>query len=184
MKPSGPLMKEHRRIEKMIALIEDEISRIRQSTKVDPAFIDAAVDFIRTYADRTHHGKEEDILFASLEDKQLSADHAALMKELVEEHVYARGVVAELIHAKDTYVHDGGRIDPVVAQLEKLVRFYPAHIEKEDKVFFPAAMEYLSADGKKGMLQEFDEFDREMIHEKYMKLVDQLQNRPRHREVP
>ena len=36
---------------------------------VDPVFIDTAVDFIHTYADRCHHGKEEDILFKALAAK-------------------------------------------------------------------------------------------------------------------
>ncbi|MBN2297153.1 MAG: cation-binding protein, partial [Deltaproteobacteria bacterium] len=61
MKPIGPLMWEHRLIEKMLSLFEKEIQRINDTGEVNPVFIDTAVDFIRTYADRTHHGKEEDI---------------------------------------------------------------------------------------------------------------------------
>ncbi|MFX0049145.1 MAG: hemerythrin domain-containing protein, partial [Candidatus Hermodarchaeota archaeon] len=63
MLPIGPLMAEHRIIEKMIALMQKEIEKIKKFNKVNPLFIDTAVDFIRMYADRTHHGKEEDILF-------------------------------------------------------------------------------------------------------------------------
>ncbi len=58
MQPRGPLMIEHRLIERMIALIKKEIQRLQESSTVNPVFIDTAVDFIRTYADRTHHGKE------------------------------------------------------------------------------------------------------------------------------
>jgi len=53
MKPIGPLMWEHRLIEKMLAVAGREAQKIRESRKVDPVFIDTAVDFIRTYADRT-----------------------------------------------------------------------------------------------------------------------------------
>lgn len=62
MKPRGLLMIEHRLIEKMLKAVEKEIGKIRGSMNINPIFIDTAVDFIRTYADRTHHGKEEDIL--------------------------------------------------------------------------------------------------------------------------
>jgi hemerythrin-like domain-containing protein len=63
MNPIGPLMWEHRLIEKMLRLFDGEIRKINELDRVDTVFIDTAVDFIRIYADRTHHGKEEDILF-------------------------------------------------------------------------------------------------------------------------
>jgi len=87
MVPIGPLMKEHRLIEKMILLMEKEIEKMKKYNKANPLFIDIAVDFIRMYADRTHHGKEEDILFRDLEKKSLSANHNKIINELVEEHI-------------------------------------------------------------------------------------------------
>ena len=66
MLPIGLLMREHRRIERMVEGLRGERESVRRGV-VDPVFIDNAVDFFRTYADRTHHGKEEDILFRDLE---------------------------------------------------------------------------------------------------------------------
>lgn len=86
MLPIGPLMIEHRLIEKMIALIKKEIARMEQQGKINLEFIDLAVDFIRMYADRCHHGKEEDILFRDLNQKPLSGEHKQIVNELVEEH--------------------------------------------------------------------------------------------------
>ncbi len=63
----------------------------------------------------------------------------------------------------------------VIEKLELLVNFYPSHIEKEDKVFFPAMMKYLPEQEQQRMLSEFWEFDRNMIHEKYRTLVEDLQ---------
>ena len=74
MLPIGPLMIEHRLIEKMIAVIKKEIARMERQGKINPEFIDLAVDFIRMYADRCHHGKEEDILFRDLKQKPLSVE--------------------------------------------------------------------------------------------------------------
>ena len=55
-------MIEHRLIEQMLKMVSHTFERVRQAHSIDPYFVDTAVDFIRVYADRTHHGKEEDIL--------------------------------------------------------------------------------------------------------------------------
>ena len=50
VQPRGPLMVEHRLIERMISLIKAQVSRIQSADEMDPAFIGTAVDFIRVYA--------------------------------------------------------------------------------------------------------------------------------------
>jgi hemerythrin-like domain-containing protein len=64
--PVDLLMQEHRTIERMITLIKNEMARISETGKVNPNLIDVTIDFIRTYADHCHHGKEEGILFREL----------------------------------------------------------------------------------------------------------------------
>ena len=56
MQARGPLMIEHRLIERMIRVIQVALERIERTREIDPLFVDTAVDFIHTYADRTHHG--------------------------------------------------------------------------------------------------------------------------------
>ena len=62
MKPPGPLMIEHRLIERMIKVLAGELEHMAARAVANPQLIQVAIDFFRTYADRTHHGKEEDIL--------------------------------------------------------------------------------------------------------------------------
>jgi hemerythrin-like domain-containing protein len=65
-------MIEHRLIEKMLEVVRNQISLIDSTNSIDRVFIDTTVDFIRTYADRTHHGKEEDIMFRELAKKTMT----------------------------------------------------------------------------------------------------------------
>jgi hemerythrin-like domain-containing protein len=177
MKPRGPLMIEHRLIEKMFELVRKEIKQIEERKHADPIFIDTTVDFIRMYADRTHHGKEEDILFRDLEKKDIAERDKKIMQELIDEHVYGRKTVKELVEAKERYIQgQTGALEVILDKLNVLVNFYPEHIEKEDKVFFPATEGYFSQEEQDAMLEEFWEFDKEMIHEKYRSLVKQLQD--------
>ena len=176
--PIGPLMIEHRLIEKMIALIDEEIANMKQFNKANPLFIDIAVDFIRMYADRTHHGKEEDILFRALEEKDLSPNHTKIMEELIEEHKWARSTVGKLVDAKNEYVKGNVKIiNDIINLMSELTKFYPQHIEKEDKHFFIPVMNYFTKEEQDKMLEEFWEFDKTLIHEKYKKVVESLQNR-------
>lgn len=172
MQARGPLMIEHRLIEGMIAVIQRKLERAAETQSIDPYFVDAAVDFIRMYADRTHHGKEEDILFRDLRKKNMSADHQRIMNELIEEHIFGRQTTKALVEANVRYRKgDASALLEVTAQLRTLAGFYPKHIKKEDAVFFPAALAHFTENEDQALLAEFWELDRKMIHEKYRAVV-------------
>ena len=97
MLPIGPMMAEHRLIERMIHIIKDELKIIQDKKEINPIFIDNAIDFIRTYADQTHHGKEEDILFRDLGKKKMSNELKKIMNELIEEHKFGRKTTKETL---------------------------------------------------------------------------------------
>jgi hemerythrin-like domain-containing protein len=177
MQARAPLMIEHRLIERMIVMVNRMLSQIEKEEKIDPVLIDTAVDFIRTYADRTHHGKEEDILFRDLKERKLAGEDQRLMDELIEEHILGRKITRNIIEANNRYRNgDAGALSEIVSGLRSLAGFYPKHIEKEDKVFFPAARQYFSESEDQAMLDEFWEFDRKMIHKKYASVVETLEN--------
>ena len=177
MKPRGLQMIEHRLIEKMLAVIAREAAKIKKrSIVIDPLFIDTAVDFIRTYADRTHHGREEDILFKDFAGKALSEDDSGVMAEIVDEHRQAREKVKALVNAKERFQKgDDQAVQEIVSNMDWLVDFYPRHIRKEDKDFFPRTERYFNMDELDAMLFAFREFDSKMMHEKYQTLVRSLE---------
>ena len=173
MQARGPLMIEHRLIERMLSVIKCVLDKIESRHKVDPVFVDIAVDFIRVYADRTHHGKEEDILFRELNKKALQSEDSKIMKELIEEHVFGRQTTKALVEANNRYRKgDETALADIAANFKTLTEFYPRHIEKEDTIFFPSSRTYFTDEEDQAMLAEFWEFDRNMIHEKYKSLVD------------
>lgn len=180
MQARGPLMIEHRLIERMIELLRRTLAEIKSGSRADPLFIDTAVDFMRMYADRTHHGKEEDILFRELEERPLSAADRKMMDELVEEHIFARRNTKALVEANTRNKEGDAEASFEIAErLQSLVDFYPRHIEKEDKIFFPASRAYFSDEEEQKILARFWEFDRKMIHEKYKAVVDTIERSAR-----
>ena len=173
MKPIGPLMWEHRLIEKMLVAMLRHIDQVEKTRKVNPLMIDTAVDFIRVYADRTHHGKEEEILFRDLARKNLTPDLKKIMQELLDEHVWGRKMTAAIVAAKEKYLAgEEEKLAEIIDLARQLGSFYPRHIEKEDKHFFYPCQEYFDKEEQTKMLAEFWEFDRKMIHEKYNKIYE------------
>src|SRR5665647_475429 len=137
----GMLLIEHRLIERMLIVIKDALSKIEFRHEIDPVFVDIAVDFIRVYADRTHHGKEEDILMRELKKKPLSPKDQVIMNDLIKEHMLVRQTTALISNANDRY-RDGDDIALIVIanNLKTLIEFFPKHIEKEDKNFYPCLL--------------------------------------------
>jgi hemerythrin-like domain-containing protein len=168
MQARAPLMIEHRLIEQMLKAIQRTLELVDQKQAIDPYLVDTAVDFIRVYADRTHHGKEEDILFKELNKKPLSEKDRQGMDKLIADHVFSRKTTKALVEANTRYRQgDQAALAEVTANLKTLVNFYPVHIKAEDVIFFPAARAYFTDAEDQAMLQEFWKFDRMMIHEKY-----------------
>ncbi len=168
MLPIAPLMIEHRVIEKMIGIIENELDWCDQNGNINIGLVDSIIDFLQNYGDRCHHGKEEEILFRELRKKQMSKEHVAIMNELTHEHRQSKAKVQELIEGRDRFLQgDRMALPQIVECLRFLKALYPAHIEREDRLFFQPVMEYFSEQEREGILQEETEFDRHIIHRIY-----------------
>jgi hemerythrin-like domain-containing protein len=171
------LMIEHRLIERMLIVIKNALSRIQFKHEIDPVFVDIAVDFIRVYADKTHHGKEEDILMRELKKKTLSPADEKVMNDLIKEHALVRQTTTLISNANDRY-RGGDEIALIVIanNLKTLIEFFPKHIEKEDKIFYPASRAYFTDEEDEAILAEFGELDRKMVYDKYKAVVEKLEN--------
>lgn len=179
MLPVGPLMVEHRLIERMIALLGREAKRIRTTGKADTDFVLSGIEFMRLYADRNHHGKEEEILFRELKTKPLSPEHRRVLEELEAEHAQGRKSVARLATVRERVLKgETTAVRDLAALLEDLAKFYPAHIDKEDRNFFLPCMDYFTEGERARLLEEEENFDRSLLTTYYEGLLDAREGRP------
>lgn len=172
----SPLLQEHRLIEKMMNLIEIEIRKTDEQNLLHTASVDVAADFMRTYVDLTHHGKEEYVLFRNLALKNLSPEQTRIMNELIEEHKYARSTIGKLMEAKEGYLH-GDDMSQEINCLKELARFYHHHIEKEEEQLFYPLLDWFTEQEQDKIINEFGEFDKNIIHWKYRKAATVLEER-------
>jgi hemerythrin-like domain-containing protein len=172
----APLMLEHRLIERMIAAIKTRVRAVGEKGAVPVLLLDFTLDFVRTYAEECHHGKEERILFPLLANKKMSDLTRSTMEDLINDHARCRQIADRLSEAKERLrgdANDGS--NDVVAAMNDFVEFYPRHIEKEDRHFFIPVMEYLTSHEQDDLVEAFGEFDRKVIHDKYRLMVERLE---------
>ena len=172
--PTDALRLEHRVIERVMRILEARSMSINQGEGVDRVFAHRVVDFLSVYADRVHHGKEEEILFRELDDCALSAEHRRMMEELVREHVEMRRLTAELRSAVAGWPEGGEEaLNKLSEPIGALTNTYPTHMRREEEEFFPVISSYLGQEDLLAVLDTMAAHDRAMIHEKYGGLADE-----------
>ncbi len=175
MKPIRPLMIEHMLIDRMITLLAQEHHRISETGNIDYAFLDIGINFLKTYVDKFHHGKEEEILFRELAEKPLSPEDRKILNELIEEHGRTRKAVDRLVSARRQQDDKKLAITEITKHMETLIKWYPVHMEKENKHFFIPSMNYLNEHEQITMLEKFREFDRNFMQQSFEKIIKELE---------
>ena len=124
--PIRKLVAEHTHIKRFAALVPRLAAAADVTTEEGRAMVLAGVEFIRSYADRYHHAKEEDILFTYFDPAMdiLQVMHA--------DHETARAHVRAIL--------DGVERRDRAAVREHLLAYgelLPEHIRKEDDILYP-----------------------------------------------
>ncbi len=167
--PVRRLVDEHSWIKRLLALISDMVSEIRASAEMDSALLLATVAFIRGYADRFHHMKEEDILF-DYTDRE-----AEIVRVILEDHDQARGFVRAIVQA----VEDGNR-SALCTNLISYRELLTEHIAKEDEILYPYIDRGLTTSQVGEIFRRFEEVESEMaddVPHRYEQFIINLTDR-------
>ncbi len=149
------MVDEHRHILRMAALLEEQAARVEEGQPVDWDFFLDAVDFVRHYADRFHHAKEEDILFRELVRNGMPAENSPVGAMRLA-HDQGRALVRALEEAaKRAKAGDASAGAAVAENARGYVAFIRNHIEKEDRILYPLAERVLPAGGREAMLRDY-----------------------------
>src|SRR3989339_1850316 len=88
------LTTEHGYILDVVDSLKHECNNIDSGKGIDMGFFQAAIAFIRDYADKYHHSKEEDILFKEL--ARYEHLRRGPLEQMLKEHQVGRQRVAEM----------------------------------------------------------------------------------------
>ncbi len=177
-KATDILMGEHRVIEKVLAALDSCAAGAREGQEVPREIIRDFAEFFMNFADRYHHAKEEDMLFAEMVRFGFPREHGPIAVMLAD-HAVGRRQVAMLLQIGNG---SGALSDEERTVLAEQAGDYAAmlssHIQREDVVLFPMADRMLPADSLARLANDFDAFEKDVMGEearkKYHRLAEKL----------
>lgn len=177
MNPIETLMHEHDVILLVVGAARREAGRLRSGGSVDKEKVEKIVDFVRTFADACHHGKEEDLLFTRLEERGFSREMGPVAVMLFE-HEQGRSAIRQVLENLDKAAQgDQQAVLQVASGLAGWAELLEQHIYKENNILFPMAQQILSAQDTQELAAGFAKVERERFaeaHERYHALAHEL----------
>jgi hemerythrin-like domain-containing protein len=135
------------------------------------------VEFMRTFADKCHHGKEEIHLFPFLEKRGVPA-RGCPMGVLIHEHERGRTLVAQLAQATEAYASGNlSARDSVAETLRGLMELYPNHIWKEEYLLFPMSNKVLDAADQQQLIEKFEDVEAAVgrdVHQRFERIAEEI----------
>ncbi|MCL5959240.1 MAG: hemerythrin domain-containing protein [Chloroflexi bacterium] len=179
MQATEALMSEHRVIERMLRVIHLAARKLDAGVPVSPDSLRKMVDFIRTFADKCHHAKEEGLLFPAMEQKGIPKDGGPIGVMLLE-HDEGRSYVRQMAEAIDRYEQgDRSAAKTIADNARNYAELLEQHIRKEDGILYHMADMALSEEEQQSLLGQFEEAEIKAVgpgqHQYYQKLVEDLE---------
>jgi len=163
MKPTEQLTEEHDAIKVMLKVIEKVSQKLEAGEEVNPEHLEFMIDFIRTFADKCHHGKEEDLLFSAMEEVGIPREGGPI-GVMLSEHELGRKYVKGMGDGVASYKKGESK---AALQIVENARNYAAllaqHIEKEDNILYPIADMHLSEEKQHELIEEFEKVEKDKI---------------------
>ncbi len=174
------MVEEHKLILRMIALLEENTRLMEEGKFRDWQFYLDGVDFIRNYADRFHHAKEEDVLFKALVKNGMPEQNSPVAAMLMA-HDEGRAHVRAIEEAAQKALNgEGGQIPVIAEHARGYAALLRDHIDKEDTILYPLAERVLPEEVRPAMVEAYDAAETGApaeFTERYRRLVEKYEAR-------
>ncbi len=175
--PTQVLKEEHELILQALDALDRKITQLESGAAPDRAYFEKAVEFLRTFADKCHHGKEENLLFKTMVDRGFPL-HGGPIAVMLSEHNTGRAFIRGMADGAAGLGKDPGAAQQIIQNGRGYIQLLRAHIDKENTVLFPMADNILSPEDQAHLGEEFERFEEEEtgagVHEASLKLLEEL----------
>ena len=174
------LMAEHENIVRFADIMKIKCCNVLEGEVVDTKLFREAIDLVRNYADKHHHGKEEQILFERMLAKLGPVAEKLVKMGMLVEHDLGRLYMTELEAALNRYDENKNtenKLD-ILTNMTGYIDLIKRHAGKENAVVFSFADRSLTDEDKAYVDQKTKEFeeDKEKSEKRdyYMTWLDKL----------
>lgn len=160
------LIKEHTFIKRFISIAPCLTSKLDLTKQSDRVLAENCLEFITCYADKLHHGKEEEILFRYFDTSE------EIFQAMFDEHTQGR----KLVRLMRNDIVDK-KTDAFTAHFQKYHDLLNEHIYKEDTILFPWLDRRMTDDQKEEMNFKFllSEKNSDIDSKKFEAFVQELE---------
>jgi len=170
------LKHEHQAILTALDTLERMVARMDKGTAVAASELKEFMGFLKDFADKCHHGKEEGLLFPALRRAGVPQEGGPI-GVMLSEHEQGRALIKRMEQAVDAGPK-GGPFKTAALEYSRLLR---SHIEKENLVLFPAAERALAPGELQDLHRKFDEHEETVMgkgrHEELHEMLKRLKTK-------
>ena len=180
MKATSELMKEHEGITLMLNIMSKVSDNIQKNNVLNSDHMEKIIEFLKVFADKCHHGKEEKLLFPELERNGVPKDGGPIGVMLYE-HQVGRGYIKNFVDAFNKFKEgDNKALTQIADEMKNYVNLLTSHIHKENIILFPMADKVLNEKLDNELFTKYEKLEEEEIghgkHEEFHQLLEQLKS--------
>lgn len=176
------MMEEHKYIKRMLVVVRKACYKVMQGQAICYEDFAKMIDFVRSYADNHHHGKEEKFLFNKMVEHLGTLGEKLIKTGMLVEHDLGRLYMKELEEALERVKQgdEESKLD-VIANAIGYAHLLERHIAKEDEVVYTFAMSRLPSEVIEEVDKACEAFEEETkqqgIQNYYLELLAQLEEK-------
>jgi hemerythrin-like domain-containing protein len=177
MNSTDVLKQEHHLILSVLRGAKKEVQQIASTGKVDIEVVENIIDFLKNFTDRSHHAKEEKLLFPKMIERGAWKDGP--IAAMIREHSEGRKLISTMSEDLDRFKkNDLSAAKELRENLSRYIDLMWWHIQKEDTIVFDIADRMLTFQDQNELQQQFHEVEKQELgegaYERYRHLAEQI----------
>jgi hemerythrin-like domain-containing protein len=150
------LKEEHQSILLMLKVMEAVCKKLEAGEDIKMDDLNDMVKFIKEFADKSHHLKEEDLLFPAMEEVGIPSEGGPI-SVMLSEHITGREYVKGLsLGIIDYEKGNSSAADQIIENARNYALLLSNHIYKEDNVLYPMAEMHIPKEKQDELLKQFE----------------------------
>ncbi|MGB4268510.1 MAG: hemerythrin domain-containing protein [Spirochaetota bacterium] len=172
---SEDLIKEHESILYGLKILEKMIEIYTRNKEINYNDVKEIINFFKLFADKCHHGKEEEVLFPVMERARIPKENGPI-GQMLYEHDKGRNYIRLMEEGLQKK-----QLEFFIENALKYINLLRDHITKENNILFPLGDRRIPTDIQKNILEAFEKHEETVMgkgtHEKLHELLSGFANK-------